>query len=223
MFDIILSGMALLVLSPLLIPLVIILRLTGEGEIFYTQERVGYKNKKFNLLKFATMLKDSPNMSGGTITSKKDPRILPLGGFLRKTKINELPQLLNILRGDISIVGPRPQTEECFLMFPAELRDKIYLSQPGLTGIGSVVFRNEEEMLDNKGKSAEQIYKEDIMPYKARLEIWYHEHRSLVVDIKIIILTVWAILFPDNRLHEKFFKNLPKNQRSEIGGQKSED
>lgn len=107
-FDIISSFVALLVLSPLLIPIVIGLKLTGEGYIWYFQERVGFKNSIFNIYKFATMLKDSPNMAGGLITTKKDPRLTPLGDFLRSTKINELPQLLNILNGDMSVVGPRP-------------------------------------------------------------------------------------------------------------------
>ena len=207
--DIILSGLALLILAPLLVPLMIILRFTGEGYIFYTQKRIGFREQEFDLLKFATMLKESPNLPGGTITSKKDPRVLPLGGILRKTKINELPQLINILKGDISIVGPRPQTKECFLMFPEKIRGKIYLSQPGLTGIGSVVFRDEEEILDNSDKPAKQCYIEDIMPYKARLEIWYYQHKSLMIDLKIIFLTAIAILLPNNELHNKWMKGLP--------------
>jgi len=212
--DIMLSGIAIICLSPLLIPLMIILRLTGEGYVFYTQKRVGFKKEEFDLLKFATMLKNSPNLAGGTITSKKDPRVLPLGGFLRKTKINELPQLFNIIRGDISIVGPRPQTEECFLMFPEKLQDQIYLSQPGLTGIGSVVFRDEEEMLDNTSKSAEECYREDIMPYKAELEIWYYNNKSLMVDAKLILLTAIAILLPNNELHNSWLNNLPRKSVS---------
>ena len=95
-FDIVSSGIALLILSPFLIPIIIGLRFTGEGYIWYKQERIGYKNKPFLILKFATMLKDSPNMSGGIMTTKNDPRITLLGGFLRKSKINELPQLFNI-------------------------------------------------------------------------------------------------------------------------------
>ncbi len=108
LLDIILSGLALLVLSPLMIPIAIGLVLTGEHEIFYFQSRVGRGGQMFKLFKFATMLKNSPNIGTGTITLKNDPRILPMGKFLRNTKINELPQLLNILRGDMSFVGPRP-------------------------------------------------------------------------------------------------------------------
>ena len=106
-FDVIFSGLALLVLSPLLVPIVLILMFSGEGEIFFFQERIGKDGKVFKLFKFATMLKDSPNIGTGTVTMKGDPRILPVGKFLRKTKINELPQLLNIFFGDMSVIGPQ--------------------------------------------------------------------------------------------------------------------
>ena len=99
--DILFSGVALLVLAPLLVPIMVILRFTGEGEVFYIQQRVGKDGEMFGLLKYATMLKDSPSLGTGTITVKDDPRVLPIGKFLRKTKINELPQLLNIIKGDI--------------------------------------------------------------------------------------------------------------------------
>ena len=103
-FDIFFSGLALLVLSPLLIPIFIFLKLTGEGEVFYLQDRVGRDGNNFKLYKFATMLKNSPNMSTGTVTVKNDPRILPAGKFLRNTKINELPQLLNIFFGESILI-----------------------------------------------------------------------------------------------------------------------
>lgn len=210
LIDIVLSGLALIILSPLLVPLAIALRFTGEGYVFYSQKRVGFRNKEFSLLKFATMLKNSPNIGTGTITTKNDPRVLPLGHFLRKTKINELPQLINIFRGDMSIVGPRPQTLECYNMFPEDRRDKIYLSKPGLTGIGSVVFRNEEEILGNSPKSHEECYREDIMPYKADLELWYLENKSLWVDAVIIAITALEILVPDTGIYKKMFKKMPE-------------
>ena len=114
LLDILLSGIALLVFSPLMIPISIILKLTGEGEIFFLQERIGKGGHKFKLIKFATMLKNSANIGTGTVTVKGDPRVLPVGKFLRKTKINELPQLLNILVGDMSVIGPRPLTSQTF-------------------------------------------------------------------------------------------------------------
>ena len=103
--DIILSSIAIIILSPLLVPVMIILKLTGEGHIFYHQKRIGKNGELFNLYKFATMFKDSPNMTGGNITAKDDPRILPFGKFLRKHKINELPQIINVLLGDMSLIG----------------------------------------------------------------------------------------------------------------------
>ena len=125
--DIVLSGIAIVVLSPFLIPVVIILKCTGEHYVFYSQKRVGYKNRYFNILKFATMLKNSPNLGTGSITTRNDPRILPMGKFLRKTKINELPQIFNLLLGNMTLVGPRPQMESDFLKFPEHIQQMIYL------------------------------------------------------------------------------------------------
>ena len=113
-FDILFSGVALLLLFPFFVLLVIVLTLTGEGEVFFLQERIGKGGGKFKLFKFATMLKNSPNIGTGTVTMKDDPRVLPVGTFLRKTKINELPQLLNIFFGDMSFIGPRPLTPQNF-------------------------------------------------------------------------------------------------------------
>jgi hypothetical protein len=124
-FDIFFSSLALLVLSPLLIPIVIILKFTGEREIFYLQERIGKDGKPFKLIKFATMLKNSPSIGSGEVTLANDPRVLPFGKFLRKTKINELPQLINVLKGDISIIGWRPQTLKYFNLFDREDREII--------------------------------------------------------------------------------------------------
>jgi lipopolysaccharide/colanic/teichoic acid biosynthesis glycosyltransferase len=109
-FDIVFSSIAILLVLPLFVPIIIILRFTGEGKVFYKQTRVGVDKKPFDLLKFSTMLENSSNMQGGDVTSANDPRVLPVGKILRKTKINELPQFFNILKGDMSLVGPRPTT-----------------------------------------------------------------------------------------------------------------
>ena len=213
LIDIVLSGSALLVLSPLLIPLMILLKLTGEGYVFYLQERIGYRGKPFNLIKFATMLKASPSMRTGTITLQCDPRVLPVGNLLRKTKINELPQIINVFLGDMTLVGPRPQTQECYEYFPEEDREKIYWSRAGVTGIGSIVFRDEEEIIGRSGKPYDQCYREDIMPYKLALELWYHRHRSLWVDGIILLLTVFVILSPSLELYSKLLRGLPDRSR----------
>tara|TARA_B110000208_G_C11569359_1_gene358336 strand:+ start:45 stop:713 length:669 start_codon:yes stop_codon:yes gene_type:complete len=210
-FDILTSGTAILILSPLLIPIIIGLRLTGEGYIFYKQERVGYNNKSFLIWKFATMLKDSPNMAGGLITTKKDPRITPMGDFLRKSKINELPQLFNIFFGHISIIGPRPLAEKIFLFYSNEIKSKIYKVKPGLTGIGSIIFRDEESIISSiTSENPLEYYKRVISPYKGELEMWYQSKRSFVLDFELIILTAWVIFFPETKIYERWFKDLPK-------------
>lgn len=210
--DIIFSGLALMILSPLLIPIAVILRFSGEGEVFYIQPRVGKGGKKFGVFKFVTMLKDSERI-GGTITVKNDPRVLPVGKFLRKTKINELPQLINIFLGEMSVIGPRPQTERCFFAFPKESQDTIIKVNPGLSGIGSIVFRDEENLLDNPNIDRMKYYDDVIAPYKGELEQWYVEHQSLYVYFMLIGLTVWIIMFPDSKVYNKIFRDLPKPPR----------
>ena len=212
-FDILSSGIAIIILSPLLIPTIIGLKFTGEGYILYKQERIGYKNKKFLIWKFATMLKDSANMTGGIMTTKKDPRITPMGGFLRNSKINELPQLFNIFFGHMSVVGPRPVMKVSFEAYPEEVKEVIFNVKPGLTGIGSIIFRDEEKLITdvkNNGGDLWEFYKGEIYPFKGELEMWYQEKRTLFLDFQLIFMTAWAIIFPETRLYEKWFKDLPK-------------
>ena len=212
-FDILSSGIAILILSPLLIPIIIGLKLTGEGYVFYKQERVGYKNRPFLIWKFATMLKNSSKMPGGIMTTKKDPRITPMGGFLRKSKINELPQLFNIFFGQMSVVGPRPVMKISFEAYPSKIQEVIYNVKPGLTGIGSIVFRDEEELITevkNNGGDLWDFYKGKIYPFKGELEMWYQEHNFFFLDLQLIFLTAWVIMIPDSKLYEKWFKDLPK-------------
>jgi lipopolysaccharide/colanic/teichoic acid biosynthesis glycosyltransferase len=206
-FDIFASGLAILVFSPLLIPLVVLLRCTGEGEIFYLQQRVGRGGKLFNIFKFATMLKDSPNLPGGDITVGRDPRILPMGQFLRKTKLNELPQFLNVFAGDMSVIGPRPLTPRVAAMFPSKHWETVAKLRPGLSGIGSIVFRDEEYLLDN-APDRHAAYAAAITPYKMALEGWYAKNQSVWLDIKLIALTVAVIFRPQTR-PEALLKNLP--------------
>jgi lipopolysaccharide/colanic/teichoic acid biosynthesis glycosyltransferase len=210
LFDIISSGILIVFISPLLIPLMILLRFTGEGKVFYVQQRVGKGGSMFGLFKFATMLENSPNMSGGDVTMGKDPRVLPVGHFLRKTKINELPQLLNIFLGHISVVGPRPLTPKTFACYPDEIQKEIINLKPGLTGVGSIVFRDEERILSNSQKKHLDCYREDIAPYKGALEVWYKNNFSFMLDLKLIFLTAWVILLPKSDLVFSWFKDLPK-------------
>jgi lipopolysaccharide/colanic/teichoic acid biosynthesis glycosyltransferase len=207
-FDILLSVLALLLLSPLLLPIAVLLRLSGEGEIFFLQERVGEDGKLFKLYKFATMLKDSPNIGTGTVTVKNDPRVLPMGQFLRKTKINELPQLLNILLGSMSVVGPRPQARKNFEAFPQNLQQRIIQVKPGLSGIGSIVFRGEEDILADNERNV-NFYDKVIAPYKGQVEVWYVENQSLFTYFTVIFVTIWVVLFSSSKVVWKVFKGLP--------------
>ncbi|MGY0652475.1 sugar transferase [Luteimonas sp. A537] len=208
LLDIVFSGLALLVLSPLLVPIAIALRLSGEGEVFYVQRRIGRGGRMFGLYKFATMLKNSPNVGTGTVTVKHDPRVLPLGRWLRKTKINELPQLLNIFKGDMSIIGPRPQTQRCFDAFPAHSQAEIVKVRPGLSGIGSIVFRDEEELM-HASAEPERFYDDVIMPYKGALEEWYVANRSLWTYLRCIAVTAWVVLVPGSDVTWRVFRGLP--------------
>jgi lipopolysaccharide/colanic/teichoic acid biosynthesis glycosyltransferase len=200
LFDILSSSIALILLSPLLLPIIVLLRLTSEGEVFYFQQRIGMYNKPFKIFKFATMLKNSSKMKGGYITVKNDPRLTFMGGFLRKSKINELPQLLNILLGHMSVVGPRPVMPVSFESYPEEIQKVIYNVKPGLTGIGSIIFRDEEDIITkvkSDGGDIWDFYKNTIYPFKGKLEIWYQKNKSFLLDIKLIFITAWVIFFSE--------------------------
>jgi lipopolysaccharide/colanic/teichoic acid biosynthesis glycosyltransferase len=206
--DLLLATIALVLLSPLLIPSIIILWCTGEHKVFYFQKRVGYKNKLFDIWKFATMLKNSPNIGTGEITLRNDPRVTAFGKILRITKINELPQIINVFKGDMSLVGPRPLMEVSVKLYPEEIRNKIYNSKPGMTGIGSLIFRDEEKMISDAADA--KVMYATIYPYKGQLEMWYQQHASLYTDFMIIFLTAWSIAFPKNQLVNKVFRDLPQ-------------
>jgi len=212
-FDILSSLIALIILFPLLFPIIILLRITSEGEVFYFQERIGMNNKPFKIFKFATMLKNSSTMEGGIITIKNDPRVTFLGKFLRKSKINELPQLINILIGDMSVVGPRPVMKASFEAYPSNIQDVIYNVKPGLTGIGSIIFRDEEDLISNiksNGGDIWDFYKNTIYPFKGEVEIWYQKKKSFILDIKLIFVTILVVFFPNSKIYEKLFKDLPR-------------
>ncbi|WP_153631649.1 sugar transferase [Prolixibacter sp. SD074] len=210
LIDIILSLTAIIILLPIWIPICVILLLTGEHEVFYFQERIGFKNKPFYIWKHATMLKNSENMKGGFHTTRNDPRVLPFGAFLRKTKINELPQLINIFKGDMSIIGPRPLVDKTFTPYPQHVQDNIYNVKPGLTGIGSIIFRDEERLLSETKMEPKEFYAKHISPYKGELELWYQKNLSFITDVKLVFCTAWVIIFTKSELPFKIFKGLPE-------------
>ena len=207
-FDILFSGLALLLLSPLLVPIVIILKGSGEGEVFFLQERIGKEGEFFKLFKFATMLKNSPNLGTGTVTMRGDPRVLPVGKFLRKTKINELPQLLNIFFGDMSVIGPRPLTAQTFSSYSDSTQAVIKQVRPGLSGVGSIIFRGEEDIMHGATASVD-FYDNVIAPYKGLLEEWFVSNKGLCIYFMAIFITVWAVLFPKTSIAWRVFKGLP--------------
>jgi lipopolysaccharide/colanic/teichoic acid biosynthesis glycosyltransferase len=211
-FDIIFSLIALIVLLPLFIPIIILLLLTGEHEVFFRQDRVGYQNKIFRIWKFATMLKNSPNMGHGDVTVRKDPRITSIGRFLRISKLNELPQVINILTGDMSFVGPRPLMKVGFDRYTDEMKGKVYRVKPGLTGIGSIVFRDEELIITKSSLPPHECYRTVILPYKGAVEVWYQQHISFYTDFMILFLTAWYIIFPNSNWVNQIFPSLPKRE-----------
>ena len=206
-FDFIVALILLLLLAPLFLVLMLLLSVTGEHKVFYLQERVGYKNSFFKIWKFATMLENSPNIGTGDITIRNDPRLIPMGKFLRKTKLNELPQLINVLIGDMSLVGPRPLMYKGFERYPSQVQKIIYNVKPGITGIGSVVFRDEEKMV-TASDNYEATY-QAINNYKGKLELWYQKHFSFYTDFMLMFLTLWVLVKPESQVINRIFPDLP--------------
>jgi len=199
-------------MSPIFLVIIIILSLTGEREVFYQQNRIGQHNSKFGIYKFATMVKNSLNIGTGAITLRNDPRVTTIGRYLRITKLNELPQIFNVLNGSMSIVGPRPLVQSTFDAYPEDVQKEIYKSKPGITGVGSIIFRDEEKLISRSGMDPSVFYKQVIAPYKGEVEIWYNRNKSFLTDIKLIFITAWVILFPNSNIIYKWFPSLPKKQ-----------
>jgi lipopolysaccharide/colanic/teichoic acid biosynthesis glycosyltransferase len=208
LLDFSLSLITIIFLLPLFLLIMIILYFSGESKIWYFQERIGQDYKHFKLIKFATMKENSPSLGTGSLTIKNDPRILPFGRFLRKTKINELPQLMNVLKGEMSLVGPRPLTDEAFFRYPKDSQKTISQIKPGLSGLGSILFRNEEELL-NENVDPIKFYVDVIAPEKAKVEIWFSKNNTLKNYLKIIIATLVIVIFPKVNILKIFFKELP--------------
>jgi lipopolysaccharide/colanic/teichoic acid biosynthesis glycosyltransferase len=212
LFDLFLSLFLVFLFSPLYGLLVILLLVFNKGEIFYIQNRIGFKNEEFGIIKFATMLKDSEKLPGGSITVRNDPRVTPIGRILRISKLNELPQLFNVILGDMSFVGPRPLVKVGFDFYSYEVQSSIYNSKPGITGISSVIFRDEEKWVSNSNMEPVEFYKKYVFPYKEQLEMWYLKNKSFSTDLIILFLTGIKILAPENKLEFKIFPTLPSSE-----------
>lgn len=211
-FDSIVSFVGLLLLTPLFLIISIILKFAAEGEVFYRQERIGKHGKKFGILKFATMLKDSPAIGNGMLTVRNDPRITKVGKWLRLTKINELPQLWNVFVGQMSFVGPRPLTSVGISRYDQAVSQTILQLRPGITGIGSLVFRDEEKLVSlckENGGDPKEFYREHIFPYKGKVECWYAAKQSFFIDFLLLIATLYSVVFNDRNIAFKLFKDLP--------------
>lgn len=217
-FDKVIASIALLFLCVPFLVIIVVLRFTGEGNVWYRQDRVGFRGKHFKVFKFVTMREDSETTGNKDITVRGDPRVLPVGRVLRMTKLNELPQVLNVLLGHMSIVGWRPLMPVGFAEYDQHIQENIVKQKPGITGIGSIIFRDEEAIVteaDAQGKDLRTTYREDIMPHKGAVELWYNENRTMLVDLKIIFITAFAIVSPRNNLVQRWFPALPE-PKSEI-------
>lgn len=188
-FDIVASLGGLLVLSPLLLVLAVLVKATSEGPIFYRANRVGRYGKPFKLYKFRSMVVNADKIGPG-VTGAADPRITPIGRFLRKTKLDELPQLINVLRGEMSIVGPRPEDPRYVALY-TEAQRKVLDVRPGITSPASVQYRDEESMLT--GDDWEKHYIETVMPAKLAIDTEYAQHANVWRDIALILKTLRAL------------------------------
>ena len=209
LFDIILSFFGILIVSPILIIVSIILSVTGHA-VFFTQIRVGQGNKHFNVIKFTTMAKNAERIDFNDISFVNDTRYFSFGKVLNKTKINELPQLFNIILGDMSFIGPRPLVPETFYnYYTKEAQAAIMKIKPGLSGISSVVFRNEDIIRSKTTLSNEDFARQYLFPYKGEIEKWQVMNHTLKNYFLLIGLTIIAVILPKNQIHKKLFKDLP--------------
>ena len=196
LFDLICAGAGVLVLSPLLLVIALWIRLDSRGPVFFRQRRVGRFGVPFRIHKFRTMrddtTADAPAL-GPQLTVGADPRITRAGRFLRRTKLDELPQLLDVLAGTMSLVGPRPEVPRYVAMYPAALREKVLSVRPGITDLASIAFRDEGALLA-AAVDPEREYTEVVLPTKLRLAADYVDRASLAYDVRLIALTLRALL-----------------------------
>lgn len=208
LMDVLASLSALLLLSPILVIVSFGLLCTGENRVFFRQRRVGKGGGEFDLLKFTTMYDSVANRADGGMAVDSDPEVFPLGRLLRRTKLNELPQLWNVLRGDMSLVGPRPLTWKTLDKYDADLRTIILKQRPGLTGAASLVFRDEEEILARAGSRRAEVFNTELLPRKQRIEAWYAARANLRLDLELAFATAVAVLSSSNAVAQRMFPEL---------------
>jgi len=186
-FDIVASGLGIIVLSPILLIIALIIKKESDGPVFFKQIRVGEKGRNFEILKYRTMVVDAEKM-GRQITVGNDNRITKIGGFLRKYKLDELPQLINVFKGDMSLVGPRPEVPRYVEMYNEEQR-KVLDVKPGITDLASIRYRDENELLGT-AEDPDDMYINTIMPDKLALNLEYINKSNVFFDIYIILKTI---------------------------------
>lgn len=192
LFDMVLAAVGLLLLAPVFAAVAVWIRLDSPGPAFYRQERVGRFGVLFRIHKFRTMSADAPG-GGPQITVGADARITRAGAWLRRTKLDELPQLIDVLRGAMSIVGPRPEVPRYVAMYPAEMRDKVLSVRPGITDFASIDYRDESTLLA-RSSDPEREYTEVVMPAKLRLAAQYVDQATLATDLRLIGRTLKALM-----------------------------
>src|SRR5262245_55499575 len=188
LFDLFGAGLALLVLAPLLVAVGLAVKLDSRGPVFFRQERVGRQGKPFRIRKFRTMVADAP-ARGPQITVGADARITRVGAFLRHYRLDELPQFIDVLRGDMSLVGPRPEVPRYVAMYPPEMKAKVLAVRPGITDPASLEFVDEGELLA-RAADPEREYVEVILPRKLRAATAYADHATLRTDVLVILRTL---------------------------------
>jgi lipopolysaccharide/colanic/teichoic acid biosynthesis glycosyltransferase len=190
-FDLICCLVALIALLPLFVILAIAVKLDSRGPVFFSQERVGWGGRRFRLYKFRTMVADAAQC-GPAITRGGDWRVTRIGKVLRRFKLDELPQLWNVVKGDMSIVGPRPEVPKYVALFPKEY-ERVLTVRPGITDLATLQYRNEESVLQHAA-DAEQFYVEQVLPAKLKLNLEYLKKRGFFYDLKLILLTLVRIV-----------------------------
>ncbi len=191
-FDLAASALGLIVLAPLFAAIAVAIVLDSPGPVFFRQERVGRHGQPFRIHKFRTMRHDAP---GSAITVGADPRITRIGAFLRRSKLDELPQLIDVLRGRMSLVGPRPELARYVARYPADVRERVLSVRPGMTDLASLQFRDESELLA-RASDPEREYREVVLPAKLRLALEYVDQASLAGDLRVIGRTLRVLLAP---------------------------
>ncbi len=191
LFDLICAGCGLVLLAPLLLGIALWIKLDSRGPVFFRQQRVGRFGAPFRIHKFRTMREDAP-ARGPQLTVGADPRITRAGRFLRRHKLDELPQLIDVFAGTMSLVGPRPEVPRYVALYPAALRDKVLSVRPGITDPASIEYRDESALLA-AANDPERAYIEQVMPAKLRFAAEYVERRSMLGDLRLIGATLRAL------------------------------